>query len=304
MKKIINILLLISILLGVVACGKEEVDNTALGVNIFYLNKEEDKIVSVYKDIEQGSLEDKVKSLVGLLQMQPDDIALKPITGEQPFIKKITITEGHALVELTEEYHELSPTKEVLVRAAIVRTLNQLSEIFSVRMNIGESPLVDSSGVPIGEMTADSFIDNTGSEFNDYEKVELTVFYANEKGDGLVSSVSSKVYHSSDSIEKLIVQQLIQGPTDKDLYPTINPKTKILSIFTKEGICYLNLNKEFLNPVQNATGEVAIYSLVNSLVELKDINKVQISVEGESDVMFGDRISLETVFERNLELVQ
>ena len=44
-----------------------------------------------------------------------------------------------------------------------------------------------------------------------------------------------------------------------------------------------------------------IYSIVNSLAAVSSINKVQISVNGSQDVMFRDAISLNQLFERNLD---
>lgn len=61
----------------------------------------------------------------------------------------------------------------------------------------------------------------------------------------------------------------------------INPETKIINILTKDGICYVNLDSSFLTVVNNVSTEVAVYSIVNSLVELDNINKVQILVNGE-----------------------
>ena len=55
--------------------------------------------------------------------------------------------------------------------------------------------------------------------------------------------------------------------------------------------------------VGNATAQVQIYAIVNSLAELPNINRVQIAVGGKTDVLFGEKIQLSTVFDRNLDLV-
>jgi germination protein M len=52
------------------------------------------------------------------------------------------------------------------------------------------------------------------------------------------------------------------------------------------------------------TSEVTIYSITNSLIELGGVNQVQIMVEGESNLMYREKISLDTLFERNLELIE
>lgn len=47
---------------------------------------------------------------------------------------------------------------------------------------------------------------------------------------------------------------------------------------------------------------IPIYSIVNSLSGLTSVNKVQITINGSTDVMFRDSISLNTMFERNLDI--
>ena len=71
----------------------------------------------------------------------------------------------------------------------------------------------------------------------------------------------------------------------------------------KDGVCYVDVDSMFLTQIYNVTAEVTIYSIANSLAELSNVNKVQISVNGDTSVNYKENISLSTVFERNLELV-
>ena len=110
-------------------------------------------------------------------------------------------------------------------------------------------------------------------------------------------------YHGSlDRLreQNIVVEELIAGPSGQieGLYPVINPETKIINILTKDGICYVNLDSSFLTVVNNVSAEVAVYSIVNSLVELDNINKVQILVNGEVPSTFSN-----STFERNLDYV-
>ena len=99
--------------------------------------------------------------------------------------------------------------------------------------------------------------------------------------------------------------RLIAGPDaeNEELYPVINSATKVLGVTVKDGTCYVNLDNGFLTQTYNVSAEVQIYSIVNSLVELSNINKVQIAVNGNTDMIFREKISLSNVFDRNLDLV-
>ena len=106
-------------------------------------------------------------------------------------------------------------------------------------------------------------------------------------------------------MERLVVEQLIAGPAKNEaVFPTINPATKVISVNVQDGICYVNLGSNFLTQIFNVTSDVTIYSITNSLVELSNVNKVQISIDGNTNINYKENISLSTVFERNLEIVE
>ena len=97
-----------------------------------------------------------------------------------------------------------------------------------------------------------------------------------------------------------MVEELIAGPSGQieGLYPSINPNTKIVNVMTKDGVCYVNLDENFLNVVNNVSTDVSVYSIVNSLAELSNINKVQILINGEVPSALSS-----AAYERNLDIV-
>ena len=66
----------------------------------------------------------------------------------------------------------------------------------------------------------------------------------------------------------------------------------------------MDFSKEFLNKEDNITDYVAIYSVVNTLVELPSVNKVQFSIDGEQVLKYNQNINFGEAFERNLDLVR
>jgi len=77
---------------------------------------------------------------------------------------------------------------------------------------------------------------------------------------------------------------------------------KLLNVSVNENVCYINFDSAFLNSTLEVKEYIPIYSIVNSLCEISNVNKVQITVNGSSDVMFREVLSLNTQFERNLEI--
>ena len=65
----------------------------------------------------------------------------------------------------------------------------------------------------------------------------------------------------------------------------------------------MDLDEKFEKDPYKVTAETAIYSIVNSLTDLVDVNKVQISVNGKTNIKFMDTMNLSNTYERNLEII-
>ena len=134
-----------------------------------------------------------------------------PISGFT--INSWNVKDDQLVLDMSVEYKKLSPSSEVLVRAAIVRTMTQLEGISYVSVTVGGEALTDSLGNVVGPMTADLFIDNAGNEINAYEKTRLLLYFTNEDGERLIGVQTKPVVYSSNiSMEKLVVERLIAGP--------------------------------------------------------------------------------------------
>lgn len=74
-----------------------------------------------------------------------------------------------------------------------------------------------------------------------------------------------------------IVNLLILGPEDKNLQSPIPEETKVNKAEINKDCVTVDLSKEFLN----SSGTNAIYAIVNSLTELKEVNSVKFLIDGE-----------------------
>ena len=66
----------------------------------------------------------------------------------------------------------------------------------------------------------------------------------------------------------------------------------------------MNLDNGFLGQGYDVTEAVPVYSIVNSLTGLPGISRVQILINGETDLVYRESIRFDTIFERNLDLVE
>lgn len=302
MKKIVVLIGVILSVLGLSGCGAASgtSENTHA---VYYLSNSETKIEMHEYTLQAQDTTGQVEELLQVLQSMPSNLKYKAPLSMGFQVLDYSLKSEKLLLNVSKEYLDLTNTQEILVRAAIVKTMTQLEDINFVGFTVEGQQLTDSRGNPIGWESQDQFVENEGNEINTYEQVVLTLYFANETGDGLMACTRTKEYNTNISKEKLIVEELIAGPNNENAYPSVNSQTKVASVAVQDGICYVNLDESFLTPVPNVTAEVTMYSIVNSLVELSNINKVQISVNGDSNVVFRDSFSLDKYYERNLDLI-
>ena len=301
-KKFTCLLLGLFCIFVISACGEgDEVNGTEY--QVYYVSKSATKVEMHPYRTQTESSQALLRELIQCLSTNPEKWEYQAPLSMGFQIIGLNLEDSKITLDMDEAYQNLPVTTEVLVRAAIVRTLTQLPEINYVEITVEGKPLVDSLNNVVGRMSADQFIDNDGNEINTYELARVKLYFANEDGTRLIAAYREKYYSTNIPIERLIVEELIAGPSGQveGLYTSVNPNTKIINVMTRDGICYVNLDENFLTVPDTASMEVTVYSIVNSLVELSNINKVQILINGEVPTNFA--IFQSSALERNLDII-
>jgi len=88
-----------------------------------------------------------------------------------------------------------------------------------------------------------------------------------------------------------LMQLLIDGPKNDKLEESIPEGTRINKIEIKNDILYIDLSKEFIeNHIGGEKNESkTIYSIVNTMTTLTEVNGVRILIEGEENREFKDK---------------
>lgn len=285
-------------------CSKEVVSEDTIILTV--LSADSSTLVEIPYELQSQSVENQVSEILEELSKNGEMLEYTAPLSQGIEIISQEVAPNRITLNLSAEYNDLSDSTEILTRAAIVKSLTQAEGIEYVSFRINGEPLRDSLGNYVGALSQQMFIDDTGEEIKSYEMVTVRLYFANEEGDALIAVNRISAYNSNMAIEKYILEELIKGPMTETLgvNPTINPSTKLINVTVKDEICYVNFDQLFLKQLYDINSEVAIYSVVNSLCELANVEKVVISVEGESDVLFRETISLKQEFEKDLSYVQ
>ena len=309
-KKLSIIMLLLSLLVLWTGCRKNTQENVVLSegsYKVYYINSSQTGIVWKQYKADATTTVGLVNELILRLSKDQGNFKYVSPIGDKVVIKQTEVNDEILRIDFDAMYKTLMPVEETLIRAAIVKTLTQIEGIEFVDFSVNGLPLKDQYDQIIRPMTANDFIDD-----DDVEKglvpISFVLYFANDEGDKLVGYPMEDVKEGSTTIEQLIVSHLIEGPKEeakrKGLKGVIPKDTILNNVTTKEGVCYVDLSKEFLNQVDGVKDKVTVFSLVNSLIELSSINKVQIMIDGKIIDRYHDEIALNTVLDRDLDLVE
>ena len=296
------LLMLLAVLTG---CGTREPE-TGKKISVYYVNTAETKVEVHDQYLNTKTPEEQLEETMTFLSTTPEKLEYKAPFDMGFQVLDYEVEDGKLVINVDKAYSELSVTTEVLVRAAVVRTLTQLSNVKYVTITVEGSQLYDNAGELVGWMNAEQFINNDGNEINTYELVKVKLYFANAAGDKLIASYREKHYSTNTPLERFVVEELIAGPSGQieGLYPVINPETKIVNILTKDGICYVNLDEGFFPSEYTGDPKLIIYSIVDSIVANGIADRVQISVNGDTNVRYMDTVDLSKPLEADEYLVQ
>lgn len=289
-----------ALVLGAVAfsgCGKKETESK---YKIYYINEEQGEVLAESfvpsEETTQTMLEEMTEKLN---KKNAEGHTLLPENIE---IQSCVDDDGMIRVDFNREYHDLNPVDEVLLRASIVKDYVQIPNIYLVTITAEGTPIVDSQGQEIGAMSLDSFLENTGKEIMAYQYKELNLYFTNEEGNQLVPEARQVYYNGNTPIEKVIVEQLLRGPGESGHYATLPSDTRIVGVSVADGIAYVNLGKQFVDEALPVDAQIPIYSIVNSLIDAGNVSQVQIAINGDTSLLFKDKVDMNQLFQINHEL--
>ncbi len=303
-NKLIYLLLGISFVFLISACGRKEEETLEKGeYYIYYLNSSGTELSKVKYEAQSAERDELIDELVTEMMNVPGDKEVVSALDDKVAYERHELREDVVYLYFDSNYSLMKPYKEILTRKAIANTLERVKGIKFIGIYVDEQPLVDISGEVVPLFSSGDFIDGI-TNVNAYQKVKLKLYFASESGESLVEEDRSLFYDINTPLEKLVLEQLIQGPNSKNAKATIPADTGIINTYIDENICYINFDDAFLKQNLGVREDVAIYSIVNSILEINTINKVKILVNGSSNVMYRDMLNLDTVFERNLDYLE
>jgi germination protein M len=133
----------------------------------------------------------------------------------------------------------------------------------------------------------------------DIGEEEIVLYFSDESAQYLIPEYR-KIGKTSEIAKQAIIE-LIKGPTNNNLYPTVPPTTRVNALYISDGIAYIDFSSEIRSDHPGgSTGELlTIYSIVLTLTSFPEINKVQILIDGNSEETLMGHVDISIPLERD-----
>ncbi|WP_070001082.1 GerMN domain-containing protein [Cellulosilyticum sp. I15G10I2] len=125
--------------------------------------------------------------------------------------------------------------------------------------------------------------DNNQEESGDNNQItdRIKVFYGDEGNEKMVSETREITYRNDEEKYKAALEELFKGAVNEKFISNINSNTEVLGTFIQGDDLTVDLSKAF-NTFDGSVAEIiAVGSLVNTMTQFKDVERVKILIEGQ-----------------------
>ena len=119
----------------------------------------------------------------------------------------------------------------------------------------------------------------------------VSLYFYNENTKSLVPE--GRLIDVKELVDKpydKLMELLMQGPNNGELSKTIPEGTKVNKIELKGDTLYIDFSKEFVDNHEGGEEKekATIYSIVNTMTNLTEVNSIKILIDGEENKAFND----------------
>ncbi len=231
-----------------------------------------------------------------------DSVVNKRAIPAQTQLQALSINDDRiATVDFSDAFYASTDLENNLAVCTVVLTLCETEKVDKVAVHVNGKEIIGQGKVALGALGKDDIVNASDPSKSATQKT-ITLYYPNQTADALLSEERTLQFDGGKINEATVLSELIKGTANPDAVNVIPSSTKVLSCETKEGVCYVNLSKDFIDKKpQGSTAEtMVINSIVYTLTEFEDVVRVMFLIEGEKVETFGQMI-FDEPFEKELK---
>lgn len=219
-----------------------------------------------------------IQDLVALyLEGPKSDKLLSPFPKDTIVLSCLNYN-GDVTLELGGSYRNMDGVAKTIAQACLVNTISQLDGVqtVTVRNDGGTLANVDSRALSGGDFI---LVDSESES----RQISVRVYFPDMENRYLLSTTFRILSDSAETTATAVIQQLIAGPSNVGMNAVMPQGTALRNLWINNGVCTVDFTMPFLSgrPHTAAQERILLYSIVNSLCELPEIDSVRFFCEGE-----------------------
>ncbi|KUO51768.1 MAG: hypothetical protein APF76_15430 [Desulfitibacter sp. BRH_c19] len=278
-KNILIVPLIMLLLLFFIGCESPQ-SNTpnqiTQTINFYYGDSNNETMVTEEREIVYEREDDKYVEALEALVKGPDtsdyNANINPDTVVYGTIKQ----NRDLIVDFSQDFAQFGGSvAEIIGVGSVVNTMTQFEEIDRVKILVEGNELIGPSGEPYG------FFEPFPT---DPKITEVTLYFSNQQATEVVGE--KRELTGTLNQEQFIIsvlEELIKGPENQDLYATIPETVKIQDLMLEDNLVEIDFSQEmYTDHWGGAAGEaMTINSIADTLFEFPYIDKIKMTVTGE-----------------------
>lgn len=284
MKKILIIALTLMIVLSGCSLIKQD---TGINENIdlYFALKGNEGLDKEQRSIEYIDASDRYIKTLDEWVKGPSDLAkFEKSISDSVKVLGVTQEQDKLTVNLNQDFNTFGGVMhEAATIASLVNTMVQFPEVNSVRIMIEGKDVIAPSGSPYGFLSEIQFDPNNLGQMDNRE---VTLYFADDQAMYVVPekrNINIEQDASKDKLIKVLIEEMIKGPTNTDLYPTIPKEARVNSVVVVGERVTIDFSEEmYTKHSHGAAGEqMTLTSIANTLTEIAGIREVVLLLDGK-----------------------
>lgn len=284
MKKVM--ILAIALIIAVAGCNLINQETATNGnIDLFFALKGNEGLGTEQKSITYVNAQDKyMKTLEEWVKGPSDTAKFEKSVSSTVKVLSTTIEQDKLTVDFNKDFNTFSGVMhEGATIAALVNTMVQFPEVSSVRITIEGKDLIAPSGNPYGYLTEIQF-DPNGLGL--IKNREVTLYFADDQAMNVVAEkhdINIEENATKDMVIKALIEEMIKGPKNTELYPTIPSEAKVNSVAVVGERAIIDFSEEmYTKHSRGAAGEdMTLTSIANTVTEVEGIKEVVLTLNGQ-----------------------
>ena len=260
MKKLLAWILIVSLLFTLVACASKT-EERVNPISFYYKNR----------DVSYNS------ELISRYLEGPDEEFLECPFPPGTILSECSWIDGLLTIILTDEFSTLSTLDLTIAMACLTMTMSQIEGVDAV--------IVDTVGGNLSfrrePMTPEDFVFLVQND--DASEITVNLYFSDQSNRYLLLDSRPVHLEDAETLPLVILNELLEGPSESNLKSMMPLGTKVIDVQLNDNICLVDFSSQFFDgrPQTALEEHQVIYSVVNTLTELENVEAVQFLVEGQ-----------------------